>query len=237
MANGKFINVSEKPFQNGCKFSLSTELVTFLDILEMESGKQYDGMKMIQTLFEENILPRRGYNILKQMYENGESFIKILAKLSRYCSYASLMNALYACNFTDLAQKMRRRRNESVMIVDVTHDMIGKVEGNHSAALAMYGNLKSNIDNCTFANMSEFLRTKTELVINELENLNPTSTRRRACLLDKLLVLKCTSVEITTDLRARFEALSQIETDQNLLVLICVKAALHSKEAATFALQ
>ena len=123
------------------------------------------------------------------------------------------------------------------VFVNATTDVVSKIDGSHSSALALYCTLKRNIDNSTFSDKKGFLHVKTQQFLNELQGLNPMSTRRRSCLLDKLLVVYCTSVEVITDVPSRREGLNLIRNDEYVRASPSAEAVLHSKEGATYDLQ
>ena len=152
-----FINVSNRPFREGSEFS-STELVTFLELMETEFDRNYDAMKIINAL-ENKSLPSRAYTRLTKMYEDGEPFVKILTKAFGYCVYSSLVYALYECGYSELADKMNHfigaRGND--VTFDARADIVSKTDGSHSSALALYYSLKRNVDNATFLDKKEFL--------------------------------------------------------------------------------
>ena len=101
----------------------------------------------------------------------------------------------------------------------------------------LYFSLKRNIDNATFSDKEEFLKMKTQQFSNELQRLNPESARRRSCLLDKLLVAYCVSVEVITDVPSRLEGLNLIRNDVTVRESQMSEAILISKEGATNALK
>ena len=167
------------------------------------------------------------------MYEKGEQFVRILTKAIRYCSFSNLVHALYECGYSDLADKM----NFNTSVSDVLTDIVSKVDGSHSTALALYSSLKQNIDNGSFLDEKRFLQMKTQHLLVELQCLNPESTRRRSCLLDKLLVVYCTTVEVSVaDVSSRLEGLEVIRNDKCLRESQIAEAIVHSKEGATYAL-
>ena len=60
-----------------------------------------------------------------------------------------------------------------------------------------------------------FLHMKTQHLLKEIQCLNPESMRRRSCLLDKLLVVSCTTVEVSVaDVSSRLEGLEVIRNDK-----------------------
>ena len=198
-------NVTNRSSSGRSNFS-TTELFAFLELVETEFGKRYDAMKVINVLQKEG-LPSRAYVRLKTMYEDGEPFVRIMLKAVGYCSHSSFVHALYKCGYSDIADKMEHcigTRGNAVSF-DARADVVSKIDGSHDSALALYFSIKRNVDNATFVDKNEFLKMKTQQLSSELERLDPELTRRRSCLLDKLLVAYCVSVEVVSDVSSRLE--------------------------------
>ena len=174
----------------------NADLVVLLTVLHQAPEISYDAVKLIDTLFKEKTISKRVCSNLKCMYTTGDSFQKVIIKTSRYCSLPSLIYAMYLCNYTDIAEKLKNYIKDMNGLADVTQADIEKLSGSHSAALELYLKLKKNIDNCVFVDKKEFLRVKTQQLTAALENAGPELMRRKSCLLDKLLVVKCVSVEV-----------------------------------------
>ena len=62
-------------------------------------------------------------------------------------------------------------------------------------------------------------------------------TRRRSCIIDKLLVTYCVSVEVVTDVSSRLERLNTIRNNETVRECQLSEAILTSKEGATYALK
>lgn len=235
MAFQNVYHTTNRTFPTGRRFT-SAEFVAFLELTEEESRQYYDAMKVIDVLGKV-VLTCDAYKSLKKMYEGGETFLRIMTKSLRYCSYSSLMHALYECGYSDLAYKMKYNAGGRDHLVDARTDTISKLDGSHNSALALYFSLKRNIDNATFLDKKEFLKMKTRQFSNELQRLNPESIGRRSCLLDKLLVAYCVSVEVITDVHSRLESLNLIRNDETVRESQMSEAILISKEGATNALK
>ena len=216
----------------------SSKFAVFLELIETEFDQHYDAMKIIEIL-NKTCLPSRAYIRLKKMFEDGEPFVRILTKATGYCSYSSLLRAMCECGYSDLANKMKDYVGESVNFAafDAGSDIVSKRDGSHKSALAFYLSLKRNIDNSTFLNKQEFLKMKTQQLSGEISRLHPESTRRRGCLLDKLIVVYCLSLENITDVQSRLECLDVIRKDESVRESQMYEAVLLSKEGATNALK
>ena len=126
----------------------------------------------------------------------------------------------------------------NVATFDARSDIVSKRDGSHKSALAFYLSLKRNIDNATFLNKQEFLKMKTQQFSGEISRLHPESTRRRGCLLDKLIVVNCLSLEVITDVQSRLDCLDVIRKDESTVrESQMYEAVLLSKEGATNALK
>ena len=232
-----FISVSNRAFRGDSEFS-PTELVTFLELMETEFDRNYDAMKIINVLENKN-LPSCAYTRLTKMYEEGEPFVRIMTKAISCCTYSSLVHALYECGYSDIANKMENfivARGNAVT-VDAIADVVSKIDGSHSSALALYYSLKRNVDNATFLDKNEFLKFKTQQLSSEFQHLDPEMTSRRSCIIDKLLVTYCVSVEVVTDVSSRLERLNTIRNNETVHESQLSEAILTSKEGATYALK
>ena len=110
-----FIDMTNRAFRGGSDFP-STEFVAFLELVEAESSQHYDAMKVIDALGTA-VLSCRAFKRLIKMLEDGETFVRIMTKALRYCSYSSLMYAFYICGYSDLAGKMKHRGKLAMMFL------------------------------------------------------------------------------------------------------------------------
>ena len=233
---GSYIDLWNQPLHGNNDFThrmSSADIDGLLTVAADAADKQYDANKVIDALHCENIIPNRICDYLKSMYAEGEDFWIVL-KLSRYCSFSSLKYGLYVCNYVDIAERLEHSRYGTAGPATLT---VSKAEGNHDSALELYYNLKKHIDNSAFKDRTAFLRLKADHFMNEIQILNPESTRRKQCLFDKMVVIRCLTVEVTTDSEIRTQALNDMRNDKILRQAKASETPIYGKEASTYALQ
>ena len=216
---GSFIDLSTHAPPRNHEFSnrmSRTDLDVILRMAENLANTPYDPLAVLAILQKEGILSALICDDLKTMYENGEEFWKIVLKLSRYCSFESIVYGLYSCGYTQIAEHLENSRKGKIGSEDSTGHFMPKATGSHELALEFYAMLKGNIDNSTFKDKSAVFHAKAESFESELQTLNPESTRRKRCLLDKLMVVKCEFVGVTTNSEIRAKALHDLKCDKTL---------------------
>ena len=214
----------------------SLELNVLLNVANEVTGKQYGPILLCEVLLKERIISKRAYYFLSKIYEEGEEFRKVLVKLHQFCSLASLIYALYVCSYTDIADILHKNGCDFRPTQSVSVHGIPKQDSCHKSAVVFYITLKKSIDNDALIDKAGILQSKSTQLSNDLKNLRPDHTRRKECLTDKLMVVKCLTVEVTTNPEKRFAEINKIDQDNALSHKTIAKAPIYGKEACTHAL-
>ena len=236
---GSFIDLSNHIPSRNREFAhrmSRADLDVILRIAEDLTNKPYDPLAVLDILQTEGHVSALICDDLKAMYGNGEDFRKIILKLSRYCSFESLVYGLHSCGYTEIAEHLENCRKGEGGLEHSTGHIMPKATGSHELALEFYAMLKGNVDNSTLKDKFAFFHAKAESFERELQTLDPESTQRKRCLLDKLMVVKCEFVGIITNSEIRAKALHDLKCNQTLRQTN-VDVALYGKEACTYALK